>query len=274
MQMYTTMTGVLAAAAAPGVAGAGMVNTVLDTFDSSSSSSFINVNTVNTSLMAMDNWSNWGRTGGGSGFNYQAGANANGTANGTWATAAQGGGSLNLSLMPSGSSGSLTNNTPTAGVNRIRYNSSTSSASSVPSNSATDVFDLSGKGDIFYFDGLVQAGTLPSGSSSVWIISAKIGAAGNAGIPYSARITEVGTLVDGRYFVNFSDLKNSSNQAWTTGYDQVFEISIGLSFSGSTTGLAAGSNLAGSMSEFGIIPAPGAIALLGAAGLVGSRRRR
>ena len=123
-------------------------------------------------------------------------------------------------------------------------------------------FDLSGKGDFFYFDGLVDDPT-----NGKWLIRMNVGA--GAGTNYDAIISDVGTLVNGRYFVNFSQLMNGM-QGWDSSYGSVNRVLLGLK----TSADVVNSSISGSMGEFGVIPAPVALALLGAAGVIGSRRRR
>ena len=93
-----------------------------------------------------------------------------------------------------------------------------------------------------------------------------------AGTNFSAAVTDAGVQVGNRWFVAFASLKDVSNNALTNSNLSAFRnLNVGFAL---TSTLAAGETAQGSMSEFGIIPAPGAVALLGAAGLVGGVRRR
>jgi hypothetical protein len=93
-----------------------------------------------------------------------------------------------------------------------------------------------------------------------------------AGTSFSAAITDAGVQVGNRWFVAFASLKDGSNNGLTTSNLSAFRnLSVGFAL---TSNLAAGQTAQGSMSEFGVVPAPGALALLGVAGIVGARRRR
>lgn len=153
--------------------------------------------------------------------------------------------------------------TLTMGVNTAP-NAGTIGTSPNPSVSYRYVgnFDLSGKDDFFYFDGLVDDPT--NGKS---LIRVNIGS--GTGTNYDAIISDVGTLVNGRYFVNFSQLMNGM-QGWDSSYGSVNRVLLGLK----TSADVVNSSISGSMGEFGVIPAPSTLALLAAAGLVGARRRR
>ena len=90
-----------------------------------------------------------------------------------------------------------------------------------------------------------------------------------SGTNYDAIISDVGTLVNGRYFVNFSQLMSGAG-AWNSSYGAVNRVLLGLK----TSADVVNGSISGTMGEFGVIPAPGTIALLAVAGVFGSRRRR
>jgi hypothetical protein len=115
---------------------------------------------------------------------------------------------------------------------------------------------------MFYFDDVIQDAAKGKMRVTVNV----------AGTSFSAAVTDAGVQFGNRWFVAFGSLKDVSNNALTSSNLSAFR-SLNVGFALTST-LAAGETAQGSMSEFGIIPAPGALALLGAAGLVGSRRRR
>ena len=82
------------------------------------------------------------------------------------------------------------------------------------------------------------------------------------------------TVVTGNTVGSLSFLTSGGN--WTTdaGFDWSQVIEVDLNFSKNGTGVTAPSFSFDSFTAVGAVPAPGAFALLGVAGLVGARRRR
>jgi len=237
--------GAVAAVASVGSASASVF--VLDSFnfDSTATLTVAAAQGGDFPLSPAPDWGNWGATG----TKVIAGAapavSGQPAQNHIFATATQSGGTVTMGVNTAPSAGTI-GTSPNPSVS-YRY---------------TGSFDLSGKGDVFYFDGLADDPT-----NGKWLIRVNVGSGG--GTNYDAIISDVGTLVNGRYFVNFSQLM-AGTSAWTTSYGSVNRVLVGLK----TSSDIVNSSISGSMGEFGIIPAPGAMALLGAAGLVGSRRRR
>jgi len=237
--------GVAAAVALAGSANAAFVAKALDTFGTDSSAG-LQVNATRTGdSLSLANWTNWGALGGtkqiGGAAPFVPGQPAQSY---VFATAVQSSGAVTMAI----------NTAPNAGTIAIGLNGNVN-----VSYRYTGTFDLSGAGDAFYFDDLANAP-----SNGKWTIQATSG-----GTRYSAIVSNVGTQVNGRWHVNFSQLQNGAT-AWTSGYNSVTAVTIGLTLSSDIVN----SSTSASIGEFGLIPAPGAIALLGAAGLIGARRRR
>jgi len=245
----TLISGAVASVAVAGSANAAVTTYVLDSFNTNSTAGLaVNATSTGDNLSIGFNWTNWGHSSASNSKTIRGQAPAiTGQPAQTYvfATATQAAGSVTMSVNTSPNNGTIGTG-PNPSV-RYRY------------EAASGTFDLSGKGNVFYFDGLTN-----DVSNGKWMVRVAIGSTN-----YDAIISDVGTLVNGRYHVNFSSLMAGST-AWTTGYNNVARVLIGLKASSNIVN----SSISGSMGEFGIIPAPGAIALLGAAGLVGARRRR
>jgi len=241
------ISGAVAAMAVAGSANAAVTAYALDSFNTNSTAGLaVNATSTGDNLSTGFNWTNWGNP---AATKEIAGAapNISGQPAQTYvfATATQAAGSVTMSVNTSPNNGTI-GTSPNPSVS-YRY------------RTTSGTFDFSGKGDAFYFDGLTN-----DVSNGKWMVRVAIGSTN-----YDAIISDVGTLVNGRYHVNFSSLMAGST-AWTTGYNNVARVLIGLK----TSSNIVNSSISGSMGEFGLIPAPGAVALLGAAGLVGGTRRR
>ncbi len=196
-------------------------------------------------LSPAPDWGNWGATGTKQIAGAAPAVSGQPAQSHIFATATQAGGTLTMGVNTAPNAGTI-GTSPNPSVS-YRYVGS---------------FDLSGMGDVFYFDGLVDDPT-----NGKWLIRVNVGA--GTGTNYDAIISDVGSLVNGRYFVNFSQLMNGT-QSWDSSYGSVNRVVLGLK----TSAAVVNSSISGSMGEFGVIPAPGVLALLAAAGVVGSRRRR
>lgn len=246
--MRFSSTWMLCAVSAVAVAGSANASIfVLDSFNINSTATL----TVSASqggdipLSPAPDWSDWGATGTKRIAGAAPAVTGQPAQNFVFATATQAAGTVTMGV----------NTAPNAGTIGTSANPSVSYR-------YDGAFNFSGKGDTFYFDDLAN-----DPSNGKWMIRVVVGP--GTGTAYEAIISDVGTLVNGRYTVNFSQLMNGTN-SWTTGYDNVIRVLVGLK----TSTAVVNSSISGSMGEFGIIPAPGAVALLGMAGLVGSRRRR
>jgi hypothetical protein len=238
------------ACAAASAAVAGSVNAsvfVLDSFniDSTATLTVAAAQGGDFPLSPAPDWSNWGATGTKQIAGAAPAVSGQPAQNHVFATANQTGGLLTMGVNTAPSAGTI-GTSPNPSVS-YRYVGS---------------FDLSGMGDVFYFDGLVDDPT-----NGKWLIRVNIGA--GSGTNYDAIISDVGTLVNGRYFVNFSQLMSGAG-AWNSSYGAVNRVLLGLK----TSADVVNGSISGTMGEFGVIPAPGTIALLAVAGVFGSRRRR
>jgi hypothetical protein len=242
----SSMVGIAAAAAVAGSANAAITTSVLDSFNTDSTAGLqVNATRTGDTLSPSPGWTNFGAL---TGTKQIAGAapaiSGQPAQTYVFATATQSGGAVTMGV----------NTAPNAGTIGIPPNGNLSVSYRYDGS-----FNLSSMGNAFYFDALAN-----DPSNGKWAIQVTSG-----GTRFSAVISEVGTQVNGRWHVNFSQLTNGAT-AWTAGYNSVTRLTLGLSI----TSNIVNSSISGSMGEFGLIPAPGAIALLGAAGLIGARRRR
>lgn len=230
---------------ASGTASADFVPTVLDTFGGSGSYTIARDGTVSSGAgnIAGANWAGFGASTGTKALQGSFNAASTGyESSSVFGSMNQTGGVLALGLVvPAGAE--LAGGGASASNVRIAY---------------TGSFDLSGKGGSFFFH-LASTSALDA-SLGIGIVS--------GGVQYAA---VVATGQSGpRYLeIAFGSLMSSSGVGYTGDGSNVSAVFVGIAANASLT-----SGRTADLAEFGVVPTPGAAALLGTACLALRRRRR
>lgn len=235
----------LLALTASGAASADFVPTVLDTFAGSGSYTIARDGAISAGggNIAGANWAGFGASTGNKAL--QGGFNSASTgydASSVYGSMSEAGGTLSLGLVvPTGAL--LAGGGTSASNVRVAY---------------TGSFDLSGKGGLFFFH-----------FASTSALDTAIGIAiTSGGVQYA---TAVASGQSGPRYIEiaFSSLMSATGIGYSGDGSNISAVMVGVA---ADTGITSGRTA--QLAEFGVVPTPGAAALLGAAGLVPRRRRR
>lgn len=284
------ISGAVAAVAVAGSANAGFYRTVLDTFGdtytatgsatATTSGTTTTTNTtwsfvaganppVSASTVSYSGWTNWGGTAtpSSSSKNFTGNvASSIGSPYANFSSITEGGGALQLIAN--------TNATPSTAASfspAITYRADTNVSGTI----GPKAFNFAGKGDHFYFENVTNA------SDGKWEVRVRLAndITGTGATYYQADITS-GFLQGPTWLVPFTALEryvigaNGTSVAQGDYFNLADANKIGLVSVGRRLTGAYGNGNVSTMTEFGIVPAPGAITLLAMAGFAGGRRRR